>query len=882
MYLQFTAITNNLHQMQTLEELKKHFINELVHQDLRRVFYILRQNIDNERIKYDDLNLLHARYITASHDQNIKGILSSEDARLIFNQINAALLDFINELTDKDLNLKPSAAPVPIPTQVKEVAQKTTCNKGKILYKVPDLMELKKERKCIVRIAFDEKELEINDLQSEGSKVEPIRIAEVMEVQFIDQGKDDTFNIRTLSSSEQLVDRGDFTEWIFYVEPLLQGVYDLLLKVSVIEKRMGREIRKDIVMEKKIEVVANPVDEEDSIGSYVSSEHKMAIGAGFVIPSGFEIWDQPVILDSFFIPPLDPGANPPTPTPPPYLPPKEVNSIGWLIFATIALLTVVGYLWNDPISPPHLTPHGLIINDSINNENDALTLTVKGQYPPFELTIINKDDTSFFLQKNLETSGANDLAFTSLGLMQGVPINFEATLKDSRDNHIVAELPIHWKIPTYDSPLRSVIGIKVAPTSNQKALNLAIINGIFPFQVTIINKNDKSKKWPFTLLKARDTSLLFQSFKNFPEEGNFIVEVADVSHRMASDNFSLTEKDELTLNAKVDKKAKNLKVSMKGNRPPFIVFLDKNRIAKLEEEEGSHSIKLSDDHFKNKRKIEVMIKDANGNFKNKVVKINTEITNIPLNTPDSFEETLIVGNDCLDPQKFKNKCTVVYVFNEITTDNWKMRNKTFSSSKITQRIKQEKFDILRFNLKGKASNCNNLLFSNLKDANTFVFQGNNQTPISYKGYVDSDKLLSSLVCHDSPPPPDIVTPILTSKGDGKSLKIQLDPVKAYRYNTLKGNDISIEKQQTEKYRVQIISFEDERFFNLFIKDIENRNDIKEPLFIRLEDTFIKVYLGDYEQKAKADQLLIDLKIYLRKNNLVKDDEYIRFMRVVKN
>ncbi len=888
-YLMYSPL--NLHQMQTLEELKKHFINELVHQDLRRVFYILRQNIDNQCNKYDDLNLLHARYITASHDQNIKGILSSEDARIIFNQLNASLLDFINNLTDEDLNLKPSAATVSIPTQVKDIIQKTTCNKGKILYKVPSKMELKKERKCIVRIAFDEKELEINDLQSEGPKVEPIRIAEVMEVQFIDQCKDDAFNIRTLSSSEQLVDRGDFTEWIFYVEPLLQGVYDLLLKVSVIEKRLGREIRKDIVMEKKIEVVANPVDVNDSLGNYANSESKMAIGAGFAIPAGFEVWDQPVILDSFFIPPLDPGANL-SPPASPYSPPNHHESIGWLTFASVVLLLLVVHFSgtkdnstnnngkgeeNEPILP---ITHFLTLKDSTDLKSDALLLTVKGNQPPYKLTLNKESYSDFSIEKKIYDSESNQFAFTSLGLTQGVSEKFKAILTDSKDSLITSDFFVYWKIPGEEENIDTAriqsnsLKITALPSSDKKSLGLEISNGYLPFQMKIINENNPSEHWPFSLIKATDTTLLLQSLKEFPKDGNFIVEVVDANNKSDNDYFSMTSttrENKLTLNVSLDEKSKTLKSSVIGDYPPFKVFFNETQIATLKKV-GSHQEKYVNSKLINNQLVKVMVKDNIG-------KTKTVSVNIPCGS--------VITNDiinCFYSEKKKGKCSILYVYEEKTNDNWKMQSQTFSDCNVIENINKGNFEVYRMNKKSISKNCDHIDLTDLESVATFIYQGNNKKPITLKGFINSDKLLSSLICH--PPPSTTDPPVLTDKGDGikKSLMVQLDSVKTYKYHTFKGDNISIEKQQTETWRVQIISFSKEDYFDEFIKKFEDNKDITEPLYIRLEDGLIKVFLGNYkdQEKEKAEILLKKLKKYLTKNNLVPDQDYLNFMKVIKN
>ena len=293
--------------MESIEAIRKQFIDQLVHKDLKRAFYVLRQNIDRQSIKYDDLNILHIRYTNACRDQHVKGILSFEEASVQNNQIYSALLDLINELQPEDLAIEVAPS-----TVVPRNNNKSSTIKGKILYRVPGLMEIEKEYKCIVRIAFTEEELEYLKKQDNTTKIEPVRISEVMSVQFLDESNCDAFAIRTRSTEEQFIDRGDFTEWIFYVKPLLEGIYDLILKVSVVEKRYGREVKKDIVLEKKIKIVAEPIYDKPVLGEKTQSVIPVAAGAFPLLPlpeDVFEVANQSILLEVPPLPPLNPGID---------------------------------------------------------------------------------------------------------------------------------------------------------------------------------------------------------------------------------------------------------------------------------------------------------------------------------------------------------------------------------------------------------------------------------------------------------------------------------------------------------------------------------------------------------------------------------------------
>lgn len=137
--------------------------------------------------------------------------------------------------------------------------------KGKILYDIPDSMKVNKQQKCVVRIAKDERLVKDGDTFTDAVKVEDIVLSGVMKVELIDIAEPPHFHIKTVSSSEQEVDAESYTEWLFWVTPLMAGVYDLILKVSVIKTVDGKERRKDLVFEKAINIASN--DEGMPMGS---------------------------------------------------------------------------------------------------------------------------------------------------------------------------------------------------------------------------------------------------------------------------------------------------------------------------------------------------------------------------------------------------------------------------------------------------------------------------------------------------------------------------------------------------------------------------------------------------------------------------------------
>jgi uncharacterized protein (TIGR02145 family) len=129
-------------------------------------------------------------------------------------------------------------------------------SKGSLLYSIPETMEVGQESRCEVRIAFDKAVL-LEDFDTEKAhEIRDIRISNLMQVELMDPlaAADPALSLRTISSAEQFIDPDDYTQWIFYVKALREGVHPLVLKVTVIETMAGKERRREIVLEEQIEV----------------------------------------------------------------------------------------------------------------------------------------------------------------------------------------------------------------------------------------------------------------------------------------------------------------------------------------------------------------------------------------------------------------------------------------------------------------------------------------------------------------------------------------------------------------------------------------------------------------------------------------------------
>ena len=193
--------------------------------------------------KYNELIQLEAK-LKEVNRQHRSGMIDFETLQRTYANIRAALLELIDSLEPADFTIS-SATPK---TQKKN-------KRGSVLYQIPSIMELNKETRCRVRLAYLEELLLENIEITEDTRIQSIRIAEVMAVELLDPSPQPAFQVRNISKPEQFLDEDDYNEWLFYVKPLKEGVFPLMLKVCVIEEVRGRERVREIVLEEKVEIV---------------------------------------------------------------------------------------------------------------------------------------------------------------------------------------------------------------------------------------------------------------------------------------------------------------------------------------------------------------------------------------------------------------------------------------------------------------------------------------------------------------------------------------------------------------------------------------------------------------------------------------------------
>lgn len=234
---------------------------------LDELFENLKSVLPRKSVKYADIILLEKRRKDADRDR-LQGTTSDDDLRIVYNQISRDLLKLIYGLEEKDLDLDQDFSQI---TKDKKVKQ------GSILYKVPNHMLLNEETECIVRVAFEEAQVWEGLEKAEEIKVVRRRVSNVMQATLVDPTGGGTFEIMAVNDPEQFVDEDTYTEWLFYVTPLMAGEHQLLLKVAVIELIRGNERKREVVLREKVSIATEPVKRE--VAFKAVKEVSVALGA---------------------------------------------------------------------------------------------------------------------------------------------------------------------------------------------------------------------------------------------------------------------------------------------------------------------------------------------------------------------------------------------------------------------------------------------------------------------------------------------------------------------------------------------------------------------------------------------------------------------------
>ena len=211
-----------------------------ISQALRQLL-ILSEQLKDEDLR-EEILLLSARYNEYEKGRQ-QDTTTLEEQRISIARINAALLFVIRRL----------------PAEV----SLSRIQKGQVLYHVPREMQISKESKCIVRIAYSKKMLVEGLNLDKDTEIRPnISVSDYMKVEIIDPNEGSIFKIRTTSQLVQFVDRDDFTEWRFYVKPLKLGKQLLELKITVMLMIDDEPRPRERTLEENIIVLSESTENE--------------------------------------------------------------------------------------------------------------------------------------------------------------------------------------------------------------------------------------------------------------------------------------------------------------------------------------------------------------------------------------------------------------------------------------------------------------------------------------------------------------------------------------------------------------------------------------------------------------------------------------------
>jgi len=145
-------------------------------------------------------------------------------------------------------------------------------NKGKIVCSIPRVFQNNMVNTVVVRLS--RKELSDSILESglENSNLEKgkIELGKVMVVEIFEPTTAKNFEITALNNIEQVIDlsKNEFKEWQYHIKPTRQGVFTLIIRVSILKNIDGIGAKKEDLMVwcKEVQVATEDVnDAMDSI-----------------------------------------------------------------------------------------------------------------------------------------------------------------------------------------------------------------------------------------------------------------------------------------------------------------------------------------------------------------------------------------------------------------------------------------------------------------------------------------------------------------------------------------------------------------------------------------------------------------------------------------
>lgn len=188
--------------------------------------------------------------LNAANKERYRNTIAPEEYQRRVDQVAADCFDLISRLKEADFEASESNTP----------QGSGGAKKGSVLYRIPDVMQLQKATHCTIRVAVDEDAIIQNIVLDAHVEIRSkVEVSDVMSAELVDP-EGDTFKIAALNARTQLIRETGYTEWNFSVTPLLSGVHELLVKVSIMEIVPGfaDPIPRDVSLMEKVTILAEP------------------------------------------------------------------------------------------------------------------------------------------------------------------------------------------------------------------------------------------------------------------------------------------------------------------------------------------------------------------------------------------------------------------------------------------------------------------------------------------------------------------------------------------------------------------------------------------------------------------------------------------------
>ena len=236
-----------------IETLRQELQTQLI-EDIAGVLRTLKEILPEQSDKFAWIVGLLGR-LNDANKASIRKTMSNDELQIEYNKIRADLFDLIKDLQETDFAAGTAGAD----------GGQAAARQGSVLYRIPKSMPKETETKCVVRIAMSEEAIVENITIDDQVVLKDLyRISDTMQAEILDPSGGRVFRISTISDPVQIIDHQGYTEWWFYVTPLEEGIFPLVLKISIIELVNGQPRPKELVMEETVQIVAEDAAPEQA------------------------------------------------------------------------------------------------------------------------------------------------------------------------------------------------------------------------------------------------------------------------------------------------------------------------------------------------------------------------------------------------------------------------------------------------------------------------------------------------------------------------------------------------------------------------------------------------------------------------------------------